>query len=570
LSSPRAVETDIIVIGGGCACVYAALKIQTEGLRVLQVVKGFLGRSGASIFAGNLQLQKTKDPVEEERFMAVRARYGSSYLNDPDYIKRACRFTEDVFFPEMEQRGLYLRRDAQGELVTSADRKAGNVWAPTQGFSGTMIMELLRKESLVRGVPLLQETMVTSLLVQDGVVAGVTALDIVRGEFFVTRAKAVIIATGPGNYLATRSTATREQCGNGFAMAYRAGADMQDLEMQWFHSSDIASPKSWMRLHLYPNPMPITDKALALHGADGKVFFHLGMNPKVKQPYYLQMRHLYNEVKRGNADWHGGFSGGFMHIEPEIMENYSYQTQFFKHVGIDITKDLVACGITWHMTFGGIRTDNRTMATTIEGLFAPGGVGSHGVGSITYVSYDGTIAAEHACERARRICLPALPEDLAQREQERVQGRLSRKTGDGLLPAQVKKRIRAVMSEKMGYVKSEARMTSALGELAAIRDDLLPRMGVGSESRTWNYDWVEALDAEDMLDVCDLTIRASLQRRESRGYFFREDYPYIDNRNWLKHTVARRSGDGVAFEFTEAAPIFRPEAEIDDFLTAEY
>jgi succinate dehydrogenase / fumarate reductase, flavoprotein subunit len=569
-ATPGVVETDVVVIGGGCAGVYAALRVQAEGLKVLQVVKGFLGRSGASIFAGNLQLQKTKDPAEEERFMAIRARYGSSYLNDPDYIKRASRFTEDVFYPEMEQRGLYLRRDDAGALVTSHDRNAGNVWAPNQGFSGTMIMELLRKDALARRLPLMQETMVTSLLVRNGVVAGVTALDIVRGEFFVIRAKAVIIATGPGNYLATRSTATREQCGNGFAMAYRAGADMQDLEMQWFHASDIAEPKSWMRLHLYPNPMPVTDQSIWLHGADRKMFFHLGMNPKVKQPYYLQLRHLYNEVERGNADWHGGFFGGYTHIEPEIMETYSYQAQFFKHLGIDITKDLVPCGVTWHMTFGGIRTDNRTFATTIQGLYAAGGCGSHGVGSITYVSYDGTVAALQACDRSRGTALIALPQDQVQREQHRVHRRLARKPEGGLLPAQVKKHVREIMTDRMGYVKSEARMSAALHELAEVRTDLLPAMGLGSTSRTWNYDWVEALDAEDMLDVCELTIRMSMQRKESRGYFFREDYPHIDNRNWLKHTVARRAGDGVAFEFTPAAPIFRPENEVDDFLTAEY
>jgi len=566
----RVVETDVVVIGGGCAGVYAALKLQAEGLSVLQVVKGFLGRSGASIFAGNLQLQKTRDAAEEEKFMGVRARYGSSYLNDPDYIRRACRFTESVFFPEMEQRGLYIRRDAQGELVTSADRNAGNVWAPTQGFSGTMIMELLRKDVLVRKVPLLQETMVTSLLVSDGRVAGVTALDIVRGEFFVIRAKAVILATGPGNYLATRSTATREQCGNGFAMAYRAGAAMQDIEMQWFHASDIAAPKAWMRLHLYPNPMPATDKSVWLHGADGKMFFNLGMHPKVKQPYYLQLRYLYNEVKKGNAGWHGGFYGGYTHIEPEIMENYSYQTQFFKHLGIDITQELVEVGMTWHMTFGGIRTDTHTMATSIEGLYAPGGVGSHGVGSITYVSYDGTIAAEQAIERSRSTSLPALPEDAVQRERSRVQARLVTKAKDGLLPAQVKKRIREVMSEKMGYVKSEARMASALDDLARVRASMLPRMGLGSLSRNWNYDWVEALDAEDMLDVCELTIRASMQRKESRGYFFREDYPRIDNANWLKHTVAWREDGEARFAFTPAGQMFRPENETDDFLTAEY
>lgn len=568
--SSRTLETDVVVIGGGSAGAYAALKVQAEGLRVLQIVKGFLGRSGASIFAGNLQLQKTTDPVAEEKFVGIRARYGSSYLNDQDYIKRACRFTEDVFFPEMERRGLYIRRDERGELVTSSDRAAGNVWAPNQGFSGTMIMELLRKDVLARKVPLLQETMVTALLVADGEVAGVTALDIVRGEFLVVRAKAVIIATGPGNYLATRSTATREQCGNGFAMAYRAGAQMQDLEMQWFHASDIAAPRAWMRLHLYPNPMPVTEKTLRLYGSDRAMFFEQAMYPQVKQPYYLQLRRLYGEVKKGNARWHGGFYGGYTHIEPEIMENYSYQTQFFKHLGFDINKELIEIGITWHLTFGGIRTDTHTFASSLPGLYAPGGVGSHGVGSITYVAYDGTVAAEQACERARRMALRPLPESQVGRERQRLAGHLRPRGEAGLLPAQVKRRIREIMTEKMGYVKSETCMASALDDLNEVRARRLPRMGLGSISRNWNYDWVEAVDAEDMLEVCELTIRASMQRKESRGYFFREDYPYIDNRNWLKHTVATRAGDGVRFEYTPAAQKFAPPNATDDFLTADY
>ena len=563
-------EADVVVVGGGCAGVHAALAVQAAGLRVVQIVKGFVGRSGASIFAGNLQLQNSVDPAAEERFVGIRARYGSSYLNDQDYVKRACRFAEHVFFPEMERRGLYIRRDEQGRLVTSSDRKAGNVWAPNQGFSGTMIMELLRKDVLARRVPLLQETMVTSLLVSDGEIAGVTALDIVRGEFFVIRAKAVIIATGPGNYLATRSTATREQCGNGFAMAWRAGAQMQDLEMQWFHASDLAAPKSWMRLHIYPNPMPVTEETVRLYGTDRQMFFHQGMHPQVKQPYYLQLRYLYREVQKNNARWHGGFYGGYTHIEPRIMAQYSYQTQFFEHLGIDIRRDLVELGITWHMTFGGIRTDTQTMASSVAGLFAPGGVGSHGVGSITNVAYDGTLAAEQACARVRASPLRPLPQAQVARERTRVHAQLRARAKDGLLPAQVKKRIRAIMSEKMGYAKSEARMASALRDLAEVREGMLPRMGLASTSRTWNYDWIDALDAEDMIDVCDLTIRASLQRKESRGYFFREDYPMIDNANWLKHTVAIRDGAGVRFEFTPAVQKFAPPNATDDFLTADY
>ena len=184
--------------------------------------------------------------------------------------------------------------------------------------------------------------------------------------------------------------------------------------------------------------------------------------------------------------------------------------------------------------------------------------------------YDGTLAAEQACDRAKRLPLVPLPEAQVQRQLQRVQGHLKVKTEAGLLPVQVKKRIREIMSEKMGYVKSEARMASALDDLADVRARLLPRMGLGSASRNWNYDWVDAIDVEDMLDVCEVTIRASMQRKESRGYFFREDYPVIDNRNWLKHIVAVRAGDGVRFEFTSANQKFAPENETDEFLTADY
>src|SRR6185436_7877582 len=252
-----------------------------------------------------------------------------------------------------------------------------------------------------------------------------------------------------------------------------------------------------------PNPMPVTDKTLRLYGTDRQMFFEQSMYPLVKQPYYLQLRRLYREVQKGNARWNGGFYGGYTHIEPEIMENYSYQTQFFKHLGIDINTELIEVGTTWHLTFGGIRTDTHTFATSLEGLYAPGGVGSHGVGSITYVAYDGTVAAEQSCERSRRVALAPLPEDEIGRERQRLQGHLKVKGSDGLLPAQVKKRIREIMTEKMGYVKSESRMASALDDLAEVRRRLLPRMGLGSTTHAWNYDWVEAIDAEDMLDVCE-------------------------------------------------------------------
>lgn len=568
---PRTIGTDVVVIGGGAAGAHAALKAHAEGLKVLLVVKGFLGRSGCSIFAGNLQLVNTKvSPEEETKWLEVRAKHMGHYLLDQDYVKRANRFTESEFYPEMERRGLYIRRNNEGQFITSQG-KARNVWAPHQGFSGTFVMELLRKEILAKKIPLLQESMVTSLLVDEGQVVGVTVLDILKGEFIAVQAKSVIIATGPSNYMATRSTATREQCANGFAMAYRAGAKMQDLEMQWWHCSDIAAPKAWMRLHIYPNPMPATAETVRLYNSDRQMFFEQGMYPLAMQPYFLQLKHLFRHVQDGKARWHGGYSAGYTHIDPNIMEQYSYQTQFFKHLGIDISKDLIECGITWHMTLGGIKTDVETMETTLPGLYAAGGVGSHGVGTITLVSYDGTIAALRARDRASAMALPPLAEAPVAEEERRVMAHLKLRPEGGVLPGQVKKRIREIMWDKMGYVKNETKMREALAQLAEVREKLVPRMGLASLSRTWNYDLVDALDVEDMLDICEVTIRATMQRQESRGAFYREDFPYIDNTNWLKHTVVSRSGSDIRVEY---APVelkyIRPKNDREEFLSADY
>lgn len=568
---PKVIDTDIVVIGGGAAGAYAALKAHSEGVNVLLVVKGFLGRSGCSIFAGNLQWVKTKvSPEEEIKWLQVRAKHMGYYLLDQDYVKRANAFTESEFYPEMERKGLYIRRTSDGAIVMNTG-KAHNVWAPNQGYSGTFIMDILRKEIFSKGINVMQETMATSLLTNNGEVVGITAINYVTGEFFAVRAKSVIVATGPSNYLALRSTATREQCANGFAMAYRAGAQMQDLEIQWWHASDIAKPRAWMRLHIYPNPMPATSETVRLYNSKGKMFFEQNMYPLAMQPYFLQLKHLFKEVKEGSAKWHGGYYAGYTHIDPNVMKEYSYQTQFYKALGIDISKDLIECGITWHMTLGGIRTNVETMESSLPGLYAPGGNGSHGVGTITFVSYDGTIAAKNSCERARRIEKPKLDGEQVSREEKRVLSFLKTQPKDGFLPAQVKRRIREIMWDKMGYIKNEKKMQVALSQLKEVREEMVPRTRLESDSRNWNYDWVDALDVIDMLDVCEITIKSALVRKESRGPFYREDYPWIDNKNWLKHTVLYQIDGRIEIQTVPVElKYIKPEKDVEDFFSADY
>src|SRR5437660_5923629 len=142
----------------------------------------------------------------------------------------------------MEELGLYIRRSDDGSIMTS--RPPSGAWAPKQGTSGLRIMDILKDQIRLRArIKLMEEATVTSLLTTDAGVVGATVLDYRTGKLLAIRSRSTIIATGHANYMAVRSTGTREQCANGYAMAYRSGAELRHLEIQLWHVSDLAFPR---------------------------------------------------------------------------------------------------------------------------------------------------------------------------------------------------------------------------------------------------------------------------------------------------------------------------------------
>jgi fumarate reductase (CoM/CoB) subunit A len=118
---------------------------------------------------------------------------------------------------------------------------------------------------------------------------------------------------------------------------------------------------------------------------------------------------------------------------------------------------------------------------------------------------------------------------------------------EGISPSQVKDAIRQMMWQKVGVEKDAASLRSALADIEQMRLDLLPRMGVTRTVRSANYEWLDAIDAVNMLDACELIIHSSLERTESRGPFMRGDYPLTDNANWLAANVMERTENGFRF-----------------------
>ena len=548
----KELEADVVIVGGGAAGTYTAIQAEALGLKPLIVTKGLVGKSGCSIFAGNLIVSGRMFDTTDEQFDAT-AEYFIKWLNhflvDQDYLIRGGDWIEETFFPELDEAGLYFRRDDQGSVVMSIG-KSRTMAALQQGQSGMLLMDRRRKQVLEKDIPRLEETTVTRLLTDgNGHVVGVTGLHYPTGELYAIRGKAVVLATGHADRLAKRSTGTREQSADGIALAFRVGADLINLEMQWWHASDFAYPKTWQRMHNYPNPLLGTSQTARMYNADGEQFFDQSTDtPAAIAPYATQFKRVGQQVEKGKANYDSGFYTGYDHIDPEVMKAFNYHAKAFEKLGFDIGKDRMESGVSWHFRQGGIDVDTSTMATSVPGLYAAGAIGGQTNGSVSMASFDATILARTFADRSiAGAPQPELPDEQVSEEEERLTDLLRPLAADGVTPMHIKKRIWELMWEKMGFVKSGPVMEETLDELAALRREMVPRMGLKNTTRRFNYGWVDAIDILNMLDVCEITIHSSLNRKESRGAFYRTDYPVTDNENWLAKNILRKTEGGLEF-----------------------
>ena len=528
-------DHDVLVLGAGLAGMRAALEAARNGADVAIVTKVHPIRSHSSAAQGgiNAAISET-DSWESHAFDTVK---GSDYLADQDAVEVMCQEAPSDII-EFEHMGVIFYRGPDGRLGTRAFGGASQARTYFVGdITGQALLVTLYDQILKAGVKVYEEWFATSLYMEDGACRGVVALEMITGELHPLRSKAVVVASGGLGRLYEPSTNALICTGDGYSLAYRAGAPLMDMEMVQYHPTTLAGSgflmteaargegayllnsegERFMKRYA-PNKMElaardVTSRAEATEIAEGR-----GINGNV----LLDLRHLGPEV--------------ILKKLPQIHE------MALDYLGIDMVKEPVPVRPGMHYQMGGIKTDVHG-ATAVPGLYAAGevacvsvhGGNRLGANSLLDTIVFGRRSGKASAAYAKANPAPAGGEALLRAEQVRLQELLARPyTGD--TPAGLRLELATMMDKKVGLYRTDAGLHEALDELQGFRKRY-ETIAVGDKGRVFNQALTFALELGYLLDCGETIVRSAIERKESRGAHTHVEHPERNDEDWLKHTV---------------------------------
>jgi len=584
----------VLVIGAGGAGLRAAIEAAHGGASVGLVCKSLLGKAHTVMAEGGVAaaLANVDDRDNWQVHFADTMR-GGQYLNNWRMAELHAKEAPDRV-KELEAMGAVFDRTPDGKIL---QRNFGGHKYPRLAHvgdrTGLEIIRTLQDFAIHQPIDVHMECTIVSLLKDGNRVAGALGYDRERGRFKLFSAKAVVLATGGIGRAFSVTSNSWEYTGDGQSLAYNAGAALQDMEFVQFHPTGMVWPPSVRGILVTEG---VRGEGGILVNREGRRFmfedvpenyrsqtadneeegwrYTQGDKNARRPPELLTRDHvaraIIKEVREGRGSPHGGvfldiswirskLANGEEHIKKKLPSMYH---QFKQLADIDITKEPMEVGPTTHYVMGGIRVDADTQMSSVPGLFAAGecGAGLHGANrlggnSLSDLLVFGMRAGKYATEFAGRQSTPRVDAQQADAVVQAALAPFERAGGEN--PYQVEHDLQAMMQELVGIVRREEEMRRALESLKTLKERAAKVSVTGN--REYNPGWHTALDIQNLLTISEIIARAALERKESRGGHFRDDFPEKDPSYGKFNIVIKRGSSGEMQVTREPIPEMRDD-----------
>jgi len=587
-------EHDVLVIGAGGAGLRAAVEASAAGVKVAVISKSLLGKAHTVMAEGGIAAALADvDDRDNWRVHFADTMRGGQYLNNWRMAELHAK-EAPACVRELEAWGALFDRTADGRIL---QRNFGGHKYPRLAHvgdrTGLEMIRTLQDHGIHLGMDTYMEHTVVTLLKDSGRVVGALGYDRERGRFHLFRAKAVVLATGGIGRAFKITSNSWEYTGDGLALAYHAGAALMDMEFVQFHPTGMIWPPSVQgilvtegvrgeggvlrnkdgRRFMFDDIPPLYTNSTADSEEEGWRYTQGDKNAR-RPPELLTRDHvarcIRREVREGRGSPHGGvfldiawikerIPRAAEHIKKKLPSMYH---QFKQLADIDITQEPMEVGPTTHYMMGGVRVDGDSQMSDTPGLFAAGecAAGLHGANrlggnSLSDLLVFGKRAGEYAARFAKENSLGSVNPNEVESAERRALEPFAKDGPEG--PYAVQHSLQDMMQELVGIVRQEEEMLRALDciEQLKVRAE---RAAVGG-NREYNNGWHTAIDLHSMLTVSEVITRAALERKESRGAHFRDDYPARDDNFGRFNLVARKGAGGELVMTREPIPEMPPE-----------
>jgi len=575
------VRHDVLIIGAGGAGLRAAIEATTMGSSVGVVCKSLLGKAHTVMAEGGVAAALANvDERDNWRVHFADTMRGGQYLNNWRMAELHAR-EAPARVHELEPWGAVFDRTADGRML---QRNFGGHRYPRLAHvadrTGLEMLRALQDRSVQTDMQVYMEFTIVTLLKDGGRVVGALGYSREKGVFYVFEAKAVILATGGGGQVYKITSNSWESTGDGFSLAYHAGAELIDMEFIQFHPTGMVWPPSIAgilvtegvrgeggvlrnnegRRFLFDDIPPLYRNLTADNEEEGWLYTQGDRNAR-RPPELLTRDHIarriVREVREGRGSPHGGvfldiswIREKIPHAEDHIKRKlYSMYQQFLKLADLDITKVPMEVGPTAHYMMGGIRVDSDSQMSTAPGLFAAGecagglhGANRLGGNSLSDLLVFGKLAGEHAnCFAVENGFGTISPDEIESAAQQALKP--FEHIRPGMSPYAVQRDLQATMQEQAGIVRTVEELNQALETIEKLKLRAAT-VEIGG-NRIYNPAWHTALDLRHLLTVSEAICRAALIRKESRGAHYRTDYSEKDPSLSGVNSVVFKQGDGT-------------------------